>query len=217
MIGIFGGTFDPVHFGHTGPALAVMRALQLSELRFVPNRVPPHRGEPWLTTEQRLALLKTAVEELPACFVDERELSREGPSYMVDTLRSLKQELPEQVLCLIIGMDALRGIHHWHHWRDILTYCHIVVTQRPGYPVDMQAAFGDDISADDVQFLTQKISHDSAQLIDEDGGRILLQSVPQLDISSTRIRECLRKNEDVSRWLAPQVYLQLRGFINDDR
>ena len=114
MIGIFGGTFDPVHYGHIKPALSVKDALHLEHLRFIPNREPPHRETPWLDVDKRLALLQSALAEYEGVVVDERELSRDGPSYMVDTLLSLKRDFPEQDFCLIIGMDAFMGINRWH-------------------------------------------------------------------------------------------------------
>ena len=133
MIGIFGGTFDPVHYGHIKPALSVKHALQLEQLRFIPNREPPHRETPWLDVDQRLALLKSALAEYEGVVVDERELEREGPSYMLDTLRSLQEEFPQQSFCLIIGMDAFMGINRWHRWRELFQLCHLIVTQRPGF------------------------------------------------------------------------------------
>ncbi len=98
MIGIFGGTFDPVHYGHIKPALSVKQALNLSQLRFIPNRIPPHRETPWLSAEQRLSLLKTALHAYPDIVIDERELNREGQSYMVDTLKSLHNDFPDEDL-----------------------------------------------------------------------------------------------------------------------
>ncbi|MBE9564235.1 MAG: adenylyltransferase/cytidyltransferase family protein, partial [Proteobacteria bacterium] len=110
MIGIFGGTFDPVHYGHIKPALSVQQALNLAQIRFIPNSIPPHRDVPWLNSEQRLALLKCALHNISDVCIDERELHRDGPSYMVETLQSLKQDMPDEALCLIIGMDAFYGI-----------------------------------------------------------------------------------------------------------
>ena len=92
MIGIFGGTFDPVHFGHIKQVLNVKQALNLSQIRFIPNSVPPHREDPWLSAEQRLSLLQSALEEYADVVVDQRELDRGGPSYMIDTLRSLNSD-----------------------------------------------------------------------------------------------------------------------------
>ena len=213
MIGIFGGTFDPVHYGHIKPALSVKLALGLEQLRFIPNREPPHRETPWLDVDQRLSLLKSALAEYEDVVVDERELSREGPSYMVDTLLSLKQDFPGQDFCLIIGMDAFMGINRWHRWRELFELCHIVVTQRPGFDESVATQHMD---ADDANFLQQKITRNISDLSLQSAGKILLQSVPQLDISSTMIRDSLSRGEDISQWMPAAAYTQLRGLVNDN-
>ena len=213
MIGIFGGTFDPVHYGHIKPALSVKDALHLEQLRFIPNRVPPHRETPWLDVDQRLALLKSALAEYEGVVIDERELEREGPSYMVDTLRSLKEDFPQQSFCLIIGMDAFMGINRWHRWRELFELCHIIVTQRPGFD---ESVIADKMDADDADFLQQKIARNISDLTLQPTGKILLQSVPQLDISSTMIRERLSKGGDISQWMPASAYTQLRGLVNDN-
>ena len=227
MIGIFGGTFDPIHYGHIKPALSVMQSLNLSQLRFIPNRLPPHRAEPWLDVEQRLALLKSALEKYPEAIIDERELNREGPSYMVETLASLKDEFNDESLGLIIGMDVFFGLTSWYQWRSIFDYCHLVVTTRPGFDENFdqrfdQMAMPDEKSdaasdTEDYAFLAKKITTDVSVLTSQAAGRILLQSVPQLDISSTRIREKCLNGEDVSEYMPAVVNQQLRGFINDSQ
>ena len=114
MIGVFGGTFDPVHFGHLRPALEVLQALRLQEMRFIPCGLPPHRNSPLASATDRLTMLRLAIESQPGFNVDERELHREGPSYMVDTLESLQQETTTP-LCLLLGMDAFAAFHTWQH------------------------------------------------------------------------------------------------------
>lgn len=225
MIGIFGGTFDPIHYGHIKPALSVKQALNLSQLRFIPNRVPPHREAPWLSSEQRLILLKTALQDYPDIIVDERELHRAGPSYMVDTLKSLKQDFPDEELCLIIGMDAFYGISTWFEWRSIFDLCRLVVTTRPGFDRSEIAA---QMNSDDYRFLARMMTDDintftaqeaSAEVAaqsPQEPAKILLQSVPQLAISSTQIRESVQNSENISQWMPPQAYRKLRGFINDN-
>ena len=229
MLGVFGGTFDPIHYGHIKPALSVRQALNLTQLRFIPNRVPPHREKPWLTSEQRLLLLKAAVLDYPEIIVDERELNRDGPSYMVDTLKSLKQDFPDETLCLIIGMDAFYGISSWFEWRTIFDLCRLVVTTRPGFDRSEVAAHMD---SDDYRFLEQKMSDDiniftaqdlpvgSPEQSPQEPAKILLQSVPQLAISSTQIRENVQdsehNSEQVGQWMPPQAYQKLRGFIDDN-
>jgi nicotinate-nucleotide adenylyltransferase len=214
MIGIFGGTFDPVHYGHIKPALEIKKALNLSQLRFIPNRVPPHRAPPLLSAAQRLSLLQTALKDYPEAIIDQRELHRDGPSYMYDTLKSLHDDFPDETLCLIIGMDAFLHITSWYRWREMFDLCHLVVIQRPGFD---PTAIAEHMTAEDYRFLAERMTHDTAALTKQATGKILLKSVSQLDISSTRIRKSLLHGEDISQWVPAAVCQQLRGFINDKR
>ena len=157
MIGIFGGTFDPVHFGHIKPVLNVKQALNLSQVRFIPNSVPPHREEPWLSAEQRLSLLQSALEEYDDMVVDTRELDRGGPSYMIDTLRSLKSDYQDESICLVIGMDAFFGIAQWRQWKQLFELCHLVVTTRPGFD---PALILEQVGAENYPFLAEKLTQD---------------------------------------------------------
>ena len=215
MIGIFGGTFDPVHYGHIKTALFVKQALNLSRLRFIPNRVPPHRETPWLPAEERLHLLQCALNDYDDIVIDERELNRHGPSYMVDTLKELKADLPGETLCLIIGMDAFLGINRWHEWRTIFDYCHVVVMTRPGFDL---SGISKGMNTQDYRYIIDRITDDVSALSARECGKILLQSVPELDISSTMIRETLKNKKDISAWVPPAVCQQLmRNTNNDDR
>ncbi len=209
MIGIFGGTFDPIHYGHIKPALYIKQALNLSQLRFVPNRFPPHREVPWLNVEQRLSLLTLALKAYADVVIDERELNRDGPSFMVDTLKSLRADFADEDLCLIIGLDAFMGITTWFQWRSLFDLCHLVVTTRPGFN---ENAIADQMSIDDYQFLLAKMVAHAEALRPRETGKILLKSVPQLDISSTQIRTRLLNNERVDEWMPATVSEQLRGF-----
>ena len=213
MIGVFGGTFDPVHHGHIEPALSIQRALHLTKLLFIPNGTPPHRSVPWLSTEQRLSLLQSALEKYPGFVIDKREVSRAGPSYMVDTLRLLKRDFKDESLCMIIGMDAFFGITQWYQWEQLFDLCHMVVTTRPGFKRELLAQ---QMSPENYQFLCKRMTQDVRLLASREAGEILLQSVPQLDISSTQIRAKLLADEDVSEWVPAEVYQKLRGFIDDN-
>jgi len=224
MIGVFGGTFDPVHYGHIRPALSVKQALGLSELRFIPNRIPPHRAKPWLSAEQRLALLHTAVDGIEGVVVDERELQREGPSYMVDTLASLHDEHPDEGLCLIIGMDAFLDIDRWYQWQRLFDYALLVVTHRPGFVVDDVLQHFSPSTADFIRprLLDPSDETDMDRAVCDAPcrdavGKILIQSVPQLDISSTQIRKILESSDaprtgELADWMPAAVLRQLRQY-----
>ena len=214
MIGIFGGTFDPIHYGHIKPALSIKQTLNLSQLRFIPNGIPPHRTQPWLSIELRLSLLQSALKDYPDVIIDQRELNRSTPSFMVDTLQSLKLDYPDNSMCLIVGMDAFIGLTRWHEWKRLFDLCHLIVTTRPGFDID---TIGEQMSVDDYQFLANRMTQDDMTLTTQEAGKILLQSVPQLDISSTQIRAKLLAGDDVSQWMPVEAYQKLRGFINDGR
>jgi len=207
LIGIFGGTFDPVHHGHLKPALDVKNALDLDEIRFIPNQDPPHRESPWLQAEQRKQLLELAITDYPGFELDDRELNRHGKSFMVDTLQSLRKDYPQAHLCLIVGMDAIAGFKQWHQWDKILTLCHIVVTQRPGYRWE-------DIT--DNQWFGQFITDDKTDLKREASGRILLQSVSQVDVSASEIRNLIKTSQDISHLMPAKVYQRLMAMAKNE-
>lgn len=195
MIGILGGTFDPVHFGHLRPALEIMQSLGLEQVRFIPNNLPPHRDQPWLDSALRRQLVELAIADVPQFVLDQRELQRLGPSYMVETLTDLGREFPEQGLCLILGMDAFAGFTSWHRWQDILQLCHLLVMTRPGYQLP---DFAEHQSTIESRLLEQP-----EQLSPGQSGQILLQSVTLLDISASAIRNSLAAGQSV-RYLVPE-------------
>lgn len=132
MIGVFGGTFDPIHYGHLRPAAEVMAAFGLAQVRFIPAGQPPHRPPPLASAEHRLRMVQAAVADYPGFTVDDRELRRPGPSYTVDTLESLRAELGEAPLCLIIGLDMFAHLDRWHRAPALTQLAHLIVMQRPG-------------------------------------------------------------------------------------
>ncbi|RMD80271.1 MAG: nicotinate-nucleotide adenylyltransferase [Gammaproteobacteria bacterium] len=212
LIGILGGTFDPIHFGHLRPALDLLQRLPLREVRFLPCRLPPHREPPVAGPDHRLAMLELALAGEPGLRVDTRELEREGPSYMVDTLLDLRRELGgAQPLALILGMDAFRGLPTWHRWQEILGLCHLVVTRRPGWegPLEGEAA----------RLARTRAVEDPAALERRPAGSILFQAVTRLDISASRIRSLLAGGHS-PRYLLPAAvldYIQRHGLYRPER
>ncbi len=198
MIGILGGTFDPVHYGHLRPALEVMQALALEQLRFIPNHIPPHREVPWLPVETRQALLEIALADTPGFVLDTRELDRDGPSYTIDTLISLRAEYPGTTLCLIVGMDAFAGLAAWHRWQEILQYCHLVVTTRPGFDWPQNPVLAG---------LAACHAQHADELRTAVAGKILLQSTTLLEISSSAIRQQVREGQSI-HYLLPEAVEQ---------
>jgi nicotinate-nucleotide adenylyltransferase len=187
MIGILGGTFDPVHYGHLRPALEVQQALGLDEIRCIPSHLPPHRSRPVATPQQRLAMLRAAVAGDSAFSIDTREFEREGPSYTLDTLISLRKELGATGLCLLVGMDAFRGFTSWHRWREIIDYAHIVVMTRPGSPSPAEGELAD--------FIARHRVKEVEALQGRSSGLLFYSPVTQLDISGTRIRKLIASGQ----------------------
>jgi len=200
MIGILGGTFDPVHFGHLRPALEIQQALGLDEVRLVPSHVPAHRSQPHASPQQRLAMLNAAVDGDPAFTVDSREYEREGPSYTLDTLQSLRAELAGTSICLLLGMDAFREFASWHRWREIPDYSHLVVMTRQGVPPPERGELADFISLHRVA--------DAAPLKSRASGLLLFHGVSRLEISGTQIRKLLAGGQRAD-FLLPEGVLRL--------
>jgi nicotinate-nucleotide adenylyltransferase len=199
MIGILGGTFDPVHFGHLRPALDMQQALGLDEVRLLPCRVPPHRAAPAATPEQRLTMLRLAVHGERGLGIDERELKRAGPSYTVDTLLSLRGEMEGRPVVLMVGMDAFRGLDRWHRWRELVELCHLAVATRPGSTVPTEGEL--------AALVRERRVDDAAALRAAPAGRLIFCPVTQMDVSASRIRALLAADRS-PRYLLPAAVLE---------
>ena len=142
-IGIFGGTFDPIHYGHLRTAFEMLEALDFEAVRFIPCGDPPHRGTTFADAGLRFRMVDAAITGQQGFVSDNRELRREGPSYSVDTLEEFRGEFPRRSLGLIVGMDAFLGLPKWYRWDEILDFAHIVVAHRPGWRAPDIGPLGD--------------------------------------------------------------------------
>lgn len=199
-MGIFGGTFDPIHFGHLRSAFEMLQALRFDEVRFMPAGNPPHRGATVASAELRLRMVRVATEGQHGFVVDDRELRRQGPSYSVDTLAALRSEYPLRPLALIIGMDAFLGLPKWYQWREILQLAHIVVAHRPGWRAPDMGPLG--------ELLADRGTHRIGDLHQAKSGHIYIHDVTQLEISSTEIRELVAAGRS-PRFLMPDSVLEV--------
>lgn len=195
-IGIFGGTFDPIHYGHLRTAFELLQTLDLDEVRFVPCGDPPHRGVTFAPAALRLDMVRLATRDEPRFDVDDRELRRDGPSYSVETLASFREEYPDRSLCLITGMDAFLGLPTWHRWDEILDFAHIIVAHRPGWRAPAEGTLG--------ELLARRRTQDAADLRDGLQGRVHVHAVTQLEIASTEIRSLVAEGFD-PRYLMPDA------------
>jgi nicotinate-nucleotide adenylyltransferase len=200
-VGLFGGTFDPIHYGHLRPALEMREQLALSEVRFIPASRPPHRSEPCASPHQRLAMLRLALQGVAGMTIDERELRRDGPSFMADTLRSLRDEVGARPLVLLLGLDAFLGLPSWHEWHSIIEMAHIAVATRPGWERAQLEANGEL-----AQLWRVHGDDDHAVLRQNPAGRIVMTEVTPLAISATKIRAQLQQGRS-PRFLLPEPVL----------
>jgi len=203
-VGIFGGTFDPIHVGHLRTAHELLTGLDLAEVRFIPSRLPPHRPPAVAPEALRLRMLEAALEGLPGFRVDARELRRPGPSYMVDTLASLREEVGTRPLCLLLGLDAFLGVPAWHRWRELPELAHLVVARRPGFG----EADDERLDGEAGELLRSRATTDHRELARSPAGRVLLMDVTQLDISSSAIRNLVAAGGD-PRFLVPDAVREL--------
>lgn len=210
-IGILGGTFDPIHYGHLRPAQEVLHALDLAEVRIIPAANPPHRRPPLATMEQRQRMVELAVSDIPRLCVDDREIRRGGPSYTVLTLESLRQETGERSLCLLLGQDAFEGIETWHQWQRLPELAHFIVMTRPGWSLPAR-----DTLPSWMQGRLARVAGDLARF---GAGKIYFQAVTPQDISATRIRAAIARGETVDGLMPPAVldYLYTnRIYLNQE-
>jgi nicotinate-nucleotide adenylyltransferase len=202
-LGILGGTFDPIHYGHLRPAQEVLRVLDLAEIRVIPAANPPHRRPPVATPEQRLHMVELALVGVPGFIVDDREFRRGGPSYTVLTLESLRREFSERPLCLLLGLDAFESIETWHQWQRLPELAHLIVMTRPGWEFPAGAKL--------PPWARDRQVRDTSMLNQASAGRIYYQAVTPQDISATRIREALARGEPVEAWLPSAVLEYIRA------
>ncbi len=194
-IGLFGGTFDPIHFGHLRTAFELWQSLRLAEVRFMPTGNPPHREAPLAEGQLRVDMVRAAVAGQSGFVVDDREIRRTGMSYTVDSLAELRAEFPERSLCLMLGMDAFLGMPNWHRWREIFELAHVIVAHRPGWKAPMTGPLG--------EVMVDRGTGNVRELHSSKAGRIHIHGVTQLEIASTDLRQLILGGRDL-RYLVPE-------------
>ena len=207
-IGLLGGTFDPIHFGHLRTAQELSESLRLNELRFIPSSNPPHKAKPQVTAENRAAMVKLAIIDNPIFKFDGRELLRIGSSYTIDTLLSLRAELGDNVsLILIMGSDAFIKFNTWYRWQEIIKLCNIALVQRP-LPTKKEA-----LPKELEIFLNNHYTEHVKDLHDSNFGYVTMQAITPLEISSTAIRDAIQ-HQNTPRYLLPDGVLE---YIHSNR
>ncbi|MEO8332182.1 MAG: nicotinate-nucleotide adenylyltransferase [Gallionella sp.] len=200
-IGILGGTFDPIHYGHLRLAEEMLELADLRQIRFIPTGTPPHRDPPQVSAQHRSAMVRLAIADQPAFVLDDREVNRTAKCYTVDTLRELRAELgAAQPLCLLMGGDAFLELHTWHEWEQLFELAHIVVGYRPGYTLEER-----------IHTATPELRRQYQQrlcavpaLSQRPSGGIVELAIPKLEISATLIRSRVAENRSI-RYLLPST------------
>ena len=194
MIGIRGGTFDPIHIAHLRATQEVAEALSLQRVHLIPGSIPPHRPQTLASADQRLEMVKLATASNDLFVPDDRELKREGASFTVDTLRSFREEFGnERPICLIIGMDAFLSFTSWHEWETIITLAHLVVTSRPDY------------TAQPLQAWAQALhTENTLDLHAQPAGKLYFIETTALSVSATDIRHQQAAGRSI-RYLVPDA------------
>lgn len=197
-IGVLGGTFDPIHFGHLRLALELHQAFDLDHIRIIPCSQPVHRKQPIASPDERLAMVRRAVIDEPALKIDDCEIRRKGPSYTIDTLLELRKKNPHTSFCILIGIDAFLGFTSWHRWQDILDHAHLIVAHRPNYHLPHTGVV--------AKLIRERLVEDATLLHKKPGGCIFLHPITSLEISATDIRKQIAMGKNPRYLLPDNVY-----------
>jgi nicotinate-nucleotide adenylyltransferase len=203
LTALLGGTFDPIHYGHLRPAISLANEVGLKQISLLPNHIPPHKPQPEASTEQRLAMLKLAIEDLPLFKLDVREILPEAstrPSYTIETLQAWRQENGDsEGLAFIMGQDSLLSLPTWNKWQTLLNYCHLLICRRPGYAQNTNNV--------ELQRWVETHNTKNAQdLHDSPNGYIFFAHTPLEDISATEIRQNINHQASCENLLPPKVW-----------
>ncbi|MET0230507.1 MAG: nicotinate-nucleotide adenylyltransferase [Rhodanobacteraceae bacterium] len=208
-LAMLGGTFDPVHNAHLRVAWEAAEMLD-ADVRLIPANVPPHRDQPIASATERAAILRAALRGQDRLVVDERELGRDGPSWTIETLIELRDEIgPERSLVLLVGADAFLGLPSWHRWGELFDYAHIGVLTRPGHEI---ATLPTELR---IKVASRRTS-DANAIASTPSGRVLAMPVTPLEISATLIREVLAAGGE-PRYLMPDAVIDDPGLLSPYR
>lgn len=210
-LGIFGGTFDPVHFGHLRLAEEAIDGLGLAGVRWIPAGQPALRGAPRANAPHRLAMVRRATAGNPRFSVDAAEVEAAQTSYTVLTLERLRRHTccgPRRPLVLLLGADAFAALPGWHRWHTLFDLAHVAIAHRPGYPIDAGA-----LPPDLAAVYGKRFRESPAALAGTPAGCIVSLAMDQLAISATRIRGLLHDGGS-PRYLLPDDVV---AYIHEHR
>lgn len=198
IIGILGGTYNPVHKGHVYVATALAQNEEFQQIRVVPCYEPVHRDKPAATPQARLKMVELAFSNYPKIEVDDQEIKRQGPSYAYDTMRALKSQFPETPLCWILGSDAFASFDKWHNWREFLNIGHLVIVKRPGSPLPDEGPCYELLSSHQCSSLSD--------LTTSSAGKIVVMSIDPPHISAHSIRHKINRGASAIDLLPTKIW-----------
>ncbi len=193
MIGIFGGSFDPVHLGHLKTAKSIKKELNFERLFLLPCHDPVHKNSLHYSPKQRLEMLNLAIKDYPSLEIDTREIDREGNSYMIDTLADLTEEFKGKTICLIIGMDSFLSFKTWKKWDEFARLVHLIILPRST----------DRLAENNLE--TFDLALDKSDLNISSSGLLYFSNSELIDISSTDIRGKIASNQNLDGLMPSSV------------
>ena len=195
-VALFGGTFNPVHNGHLRIATELAELLPVSELRMMPCGISPDIDKKAIPGQQRMKMLQIGIgDENPTLTIEAIELQRTTPSYSIDTVTFIRKNLgPSVPLFLCLGMDALASINSWNRWEQLLDFCHIAVSSRPGFSAPKKGPL--------FEWINQHSCADLSKLEERPAGHIYFCDLTMLAVSSTIIRDKVKCGDSI-RYMAP--------------
>jgi nicotinate-nucleotide adenylyltransferase len=208
-LGIFGGTFDPIHFGHIEPVIEAAKQVNIEKIALMPCHIPTHKIVSKTSSHHRLEMVKLICQQYPIFYPDDREIKRGIPTYSIDSIREFRQQHPKRSLCFFIGMDSLLTINKWYQWQELFGLCHFVVCQRPGHDTEF--------SPEIVRLLQDRQVTDPSELHLTPSGKIYIAETIKIAISSTNLRQRLQANLPVDKLVPKSVinYIQQYKLYQD--
>jgi len=205
LVGIFGGTFDPVHYGHSLTIAELLNTIPFEKILVIPNSLPPHRENSQASFSHRYKMTSLAFRDIEKTVVDNRENLRTGPSHAIETVKQIVAEEGKTKVILIVGSDSFDGIHSWYKWRELINLVDFLILKRPDMPLSKNK---------NVQDLISSTRFSEVLLDDRKAKSIFEIEMTPVKISSSLIRENIADGKSIDDLINPLVkdYLKKHGL-----